>query len=112
MNAEEGVALEESVQLIQRALAIEPDNGAYIDSLGWAYFKLGRLDEATKELERAAHLIEDAVIFEHLGDCYAAQGRREEAAKAWRRSLELNAEQPQVRHKLEHSSHAPPSAAH
>jgi tetratricopeptide (TPR) repeat protein len=53
MFADEGVKLDEAVTLIRKALEIEPENGAFIDSLGWAYFKLGRLDEALAELLRA-----------------------------------------------------------
>jgi len=53
MFADEGVKLEEAVTLIRKAVEMEPENGAFIDSLGWAYFKLGRLDEALAELLRA-----------------------------------------------------------
>jgi Flp pilus assembly protein TadD len=86
-------------------MAIKPNNGAFIDSLGWAYFKLGRLDKARTELERASQLVADPVIFDHLGDLYAAMGRYEGARTAWLLSLELDPEQDAVRHKLEQLPH-------
>ncbi len=54
MLAERGERLDESVELIKRALKFEPDNGSYLDSLGWAYFKGGKLDLAEEHLKRAA----------------------------------------------------------
>lgn len=88
MLAERGVRLEEAVSLIQRALAEEPHNGAYLDSLGWAYYKLGRLTEAEEQLRRAVERSgHDPTIREHLGDVYAKMGRHEEAHQQWDRAL-------------------------
>lgn len=64
--AEEGRNLDQAETMIKKALEFEPDNGAYIDSLGWVYFKKGKLKEAIKELERAAGLLSDPIINEHL----------------------------------------------
>src|SRR5262249_13172250 len=70
--AEHNQNLEEAVHLTQRALTAEPDNPFYIDSLGWAYYQLGRLEDARRELERAVQLgANEAVVYEHLGDVYA-----------------------------------------
>jgi len=101
MYADRGIHLDESVALVERALAIEPDNGYYIDSLGWAYFRKGMLDEAIQELKRAVSLVpDDAVIVEHLGDVYFERKMLREAQEAWERSLRLQAENETVEEKL------------
>jgi tetratricopeptide (TPR) repeat protein len=88
MLADRGVRLPEAVSLIQRALAEEPHNGAYLDSLGWAYYKLGRYAEAEEQLRRAAERSShDPTIREHLGDVYAKLGRHEEAHQQWDKAL-------------------------
>ena len=94
--------LEESVELVKRALAVDPDNGYYLDSLGWAYYKMGRLEEARGELEKASGLApRDPTILDHLGDVYRDLGKLPLAVVQWRRSLEIEAGQDAVRLKLE-----------
>jgi predicted Zn-dependent protease len=103
MWAEEGTNLEEALDLIERAVTLDPDNGAYIDSLGWVLFKLGRHDESQQRLERAAELLpEDPTIFEHLGDVLAARGETRQAREAYEKALEINSDEnvEQVRRKL------------
>jgi tetratricopeptide (TPR) repeat protein len=101
--AERGENLEEALSLSRRAVALAPDNGAYVDSLGWAYYRLGRFEQARVALERAARLEPgDATLQEHLGDVYVALGQTDKALEVYRRALELgddNAEQ--VRRKLD-----------
>ncbi len=93
MWAELGQNLDEALGLIQRAVAMEPDNGAYVDSLGWVKFRLGEYEQARDLLERAARLIpEDAVIYEHLGDVYLAVGQPAEARRHYERALSLDGE--------------------
>ena len=88
MLADRGVRLEESLKFIQKALEIEPGNGAYLDSLGWAYYKLKQLDLAASNLEKAAELISgDPTIQEHLGQVYMEQGKAREAQAAWEKAL-------------------------
>src|SRR5215469_9306239 len=88
MNANRGVKLEEASQLIQKALEIDPDNGAYLDSLGWAYYQLGKLDEAEGPLLRAIERIgDDPTVHDHLGDLYLKMGKTKEAIKQWQTSL-------------------------
>lgn len=103
MFAEEGVHLDESVALIKKALELEPDNGAFVDSLGWAYYKLGRLDEALLELQRAVTLVkkEDPTIREHLGDVYFDKGMIQQAVEQWQRSLELDDTNVKLKNKLQ-----------
>jgi tetratricopeptide (TPR) repeat protein len=100
--AEAGIHLEEALNLATRAVSLDPDNGAYVDSLGWAYFRLGRPEQARSYLERAARLEpEDATLQEHLGDVYVALGQTERARQAYRRAIELGGENAEaVRRKL------------
>ena len=88
MLADRGIRLDEAVDLIQRALDLEPYNGAFLDSLGWAYYKRNQLDQAEltlrKAVERESH---DPTIREHLGDVLAKQGRVELAVIEWEKSL-------------------------
>jgi tetratricopeptide (TPR) repeat protein len=87
--AERGERLDEALSLIQRALAVDGRNGAYLDSLGWALYQMQRYDEAREPLERAAREYPtDPVVLEHLGDVYARLGQRELAVSAWSRALD------------------------
>jgi tetratricopeptide (TPR) repeat protein len=88
MLAQRGERLEESVGYIKRAVAIEPNNGSYLDSLGWAYFKIGKLDLAEENLKRAAdQLLTNSVVQDHYGDVLARLGRYDQAIAAWNRAL-------------------------
>jgi len=89
MNADRGVKLEESLSYIKQALTIEPNNGAYLDSLGWVYFKLGKYDLAEENLNKAAvHMGSDPTVQEHLGDLYQKTGRLKLAASHWDRAVQ------------------------
>ncbi|WP_281968492.1 tetratricopeptide repeat protein [Roseovarius nanhaiticus] len=82
--------LDEALDMIERAVAAEPNSGAIVDSLGWAQFRLGRYQEAVVTLERAAELYAvDPVVNDHLGDAMWAVGRTTEARFQWRRALSL-----------------------
>lgn len=97
---EENKNLEEARGMIEKALKAEPDNGAYLDSLGWYYFKKDKLDKAIEILSKASLLLEDAVIFDHLGDAYFKAGDTEKAKLNWQKSLEIEPEQDKVKEKL------------
>lgn len=85
-----GLKLDEGFRLIKRAVALRPDSGPIVDSLGWAYFRLGRYDKAVEALERAVVLAPgDPTINDHLGDAYWKVGRRLEAKFQWQRALSL-----------------------
>ncbi|MFC1582703.1 tetratricopeptide repeat protein [Planctomycetota bacterium] len=99
MLALEGRDLKRAVQLVQKALAKSPDNGAFADSLGWAYFKSGNMEQAGRFLKRAAVLLPDAEVLAHLGDYYSAIGDREQARRSWIAAL-LHRENAEVRKKL------------
>jgi tetratricopeptide (TPR) repeat protein len=88
MFVERGERLQEALALIQRAVGLEPYNGAYLDSLGWAYFRMGKLDEAEKHLRVAAgQLPRDSVVQDHWGDLLTKRGRHAEAVAAWKLAL-------------------------
>jgi tetratricopeptide (TPR) repeat protein len=86
--ADQGKNLLRAWEMARDAVAAEPENAAYRDSLGWALFKLGRFDEAVVELKKAADVDEpDGVILDHLGDAYQAAGQVAPAREAWQRAL-------------------------
>jgi tetratricopeptide (TPR) repeat protein len=89
MLADRGIRLEEATDMIKRALAEEPTNTAYEDSLGWAYFKENKLPEAEEQLRKAAaRAIHDPTILGHLGDLYAKMGKDDLAEAQWQKSVE------------------------
>jgi tetratricopeptide (TPR) repeat protein len=89
MLAERGVRLEEAVSLISRALAEDPGNASYLDSMGWARFKQDRLQEAEEYLRKAVSRNgHNPEILAHLGDVLAKSGREDLAAAQWEKALE------------------------
>jgi len=98
---EENKNLDQAQVLIKKALELEPNNGAYIDSLGWLYFKQGKLKEALKELKRAASLLEDPVIYDHLGEVYFKLNDTLNAKLNWQKSLKLDPNQESLKKKIE-----------
>ena len=90
MLADRNVRLSEALDMIKKALENDPDNGAYLDSLGWVYFRLGRLDEAEENLKKAVSRVgKDPVVFDHLGDVYSKKDNLKEAITWWERSLRM-----------------------
>jgi tetratricopeptide (TPR) repeat protein len=91
MWAERGTNLDRARDLIEKAVKAQPDNDAYLDSLGWVLFKLGKPREALDAMSRALKAAEkpDPTMYDHLGDIHAALGEPDQAREAWRKSLEL-----------------------
>ncbi len=88
MLADRNVRLTEAVDMIKKAVDREPSNGAYLDSLGWAYFRLNKLDEAEKTLRHALELMQrDPTVHDHLGDVLSHAGKTREAIAQWQASL-------------------------
>ena len=92
-----GINLDEGLEMIRKAVDQRPSDGYIVDSLGWAYYKLGRFEEAVKELERAVELqTADPVINDHLGDAYWRVGRKTEARFQWSHALESKPEEEEI----------------
>jgi tetratricopeptide (TPR) repeat protein len=99
--------LDTAEQLVHRALELDPHNGAYFDTLGWAYFRQGRYSEAVAELLRAASLLEkpDPVVLDHIGDAYEKLGKITEAMIYWQKAHGLDPKNPTLAEKIDrHSS--------
>ncbi|OYX99227.1 MAG: hypothetical protein B7Y80_12000 [Hyphomicrobium sp. 32-62-53] len=90
---DQGINLDDGMRLIERAVAVKPDDGYIVDSLGWAHFKRGNYAEAVRYLERAVELRpDDPVLNDHLGDALWKVGREREARFQWDQSLTLKPE--------------------
>jgi tetratricopeptide (TPR) repeat protein len=108
---DKGQNLHDALGMIQRAVELRPEDGYIVDSLGWAYFRLGDFAQATRYLERAIELLpEDPTINDHLGDAYWRTDRRAEARFQWSRALQFQPEADEVKGiqaKLDHGLGAP-----
>jgi tetratricopeptide (TPR) repeat protein len=88
MLADQNTQLDEALGYIKHAVNLDPANGAYLDSLGWAYFRLGKYDLAEENLLKASQKINtDPTVHDHLGDLYQKTGRLKLAAANWERAL-------------------------
>ncbi|NNC37460.1 MAG: tetratricopeptide repeat protein [Hyphomonadaceae bacterium] len=110
---DKGVNLNRAFTMIRKAVELEPQSGAIIDSLGWAHYKLGQYSEARIQLENAAERSpSSATIIDHLGDVYWKLGRHREAGYQWERALELDPtdkERAAIKAKLKGGLSAAPS---
>ena len=101
---DQGVHMDEGMNMIRRAVEQRPDDGYIVDSLGWAYYRTGNYAEAVKNLERAVELKpEDPTINDHLGDAYWRVGRALEARFQWSHAKDLNPDKddlPKIEEKL------------
>jgi tetratricopeptide (TPR) repeat protein len=88
MLADHDQKLPEALQLVERAVKLDPENGAYLDSLGWVHYKLGQYELAEESLERAIILIpKDPTAHDHLGEVYASTAHLQQAVAQWESSL-------------------------
>jgi tetratricopeptide (TPR) repeat protein len=88
MLADQNTKLDEALGYIKRAIDIDPSNGAYLDSIGWAYFRLGKYELAEQSLVKASQKINtDPTVHDHLGDLYQKIGRLKLAATHWERAI-------------------------
>ncbi len=102
MWADKGIKLDQAYDYVQKALALEPDSGAFVDTLGWVYFMQGKCQAALNEIRRASELIpDDPTITEHLGDVLFKLGDEKQAIPYWERSFVLDPDNTNVVHKLE-----------
>ncbi len=104
--AERNEKLEYALELALKAIAAKPDNGAYLDTVGWIYYKLNNFQQALSYIQLSlANRENSAVVIEHLGDVYLKLNQISAAVKCWRRSLELNTNQENLKRKLEIYGH-------
>ena len=95
---DKGQNLEAALKMIQRAVELRPKDGYIVDSLGWAYYRLGDFGNATQILEHAIELLpEDPTVNDHLGDAYWRSGRLAEARFQWRRALQFKPEADEIK---------------
>lgn len=101
MWAENGVKLEKGLEYIIKALELDPNNGAYIDTLGWIYYKCGKYTKALEQIQKANELIKnDPTIIDHLGDIFNDLEEKEKAISYWKQSFLLDPENETVAEKL------------
>jgi tetratricopeptide (TPR) repeat protein len=112
---DQGINLDEGMKMIKRAVDQRPDDGYIVDSLGWAYYRIGNYEDAMKNLERAIDLKpEDPTINDHLGDAYWRVGRTLEAKFQWAHARDLKPEPedlPKIEAKIEHGMPDDPSSS-
>ncbi|GAB4367938.1 MAG: tetratricopeptide repeat protein [Calditrichia bacterium] len=96
-----GIELEKALNLVNRALEIDPDNGAYLDTKGWIYFQMGQYQEALYYIQKALESREEsAEVIEHLGDVYMKLGNTQEARECWQKALEKDPDNENLKEKL------------
>lgn len=105
MWAEQNMHLDEAEQMIRRALKKEPNNGAYLDSLGWVEFRAGKFEQALTDLQRAAQNMtrDDPVVFEHLGDTYLKLNRVAKAVESWQKAFALDPQNRKIAAKIDNA---------
>ena len=109
---DQGQHLDQALKMVERAVALRPNDGYVVDSLGWAHYRLGNYAEATHNLERAIELVpEDPTINDHLGDAYWRRpGAATRRAIKWRRALQFKPDADdaaKIEVKLEHGVDKP-----
>ena len=100
MLADRNVRLDYALELISKAVEMQPNNTAYLDSYGWVYYRLGDYEKAITYLKRAAELDSDPVMFDHLGDAFSATGDGGQARLWWKKALDLDPENEAIKEKL------------
>ena len=106
MLADRGEKLDKARGMIEKAVRLEPQNAAYVDSLGWVLFKLGKTQDGLAQIQKAIELSDkepDATLYEHLGDIYAALKQSDKAREAWQKSVALEPS-PSVQKKLDQAA--------
>jgi len=115
MWAEHSMHLDEAEDMVRRALQFDPNNGAYLDTLGWVYFRKGKLEEALAELLHASENLTkpDPIVFEHIGDAYSKLNRVPQALDFWQKAIALTPDNKSLADKIEKTrttiSKGPPS---
>lgn len=101
MYADKGIKLDEALPMIEKAVSLDPENGAFLDSYAWVLYKLGRYAEALVQMKKALEYDQsDAVLYDHQGDIYAALTSHELARESWTKALEIDPENEEIKAKL------------
>jgi len=99
--AERGLQLERALEMAKEAVQAEPDNAAYLDTLGWIFYKLGKLKEAEEYIAKAVATGKaSSVVVEHLGDVYSKLGQKDKAMEMWQKALDMNSKNQALRDKI------------
>jgi tetratricopeptide (TPR) repeat protein len=99
--ADKKVNLDKALDYIQRAIELKPENGFIYDSLGWVYYRLGKIEQAVKALEKAAKLSpDDPAILDHLGDVYLESGRVQQALEAYRKAVKFSSDNEKEKNRI------------
>jgi len=99
--SERGVRLDEALEMAHKALSSDPENGAYLDTVGWIYFKKGSYEEAKTFIEKAFQKRDQsAVVADHLGDVYEKLGMHTKAVEAWEAALQIDQDNEQIQEKI------------
>ena len=103
MWAEHNLHLDEAEDMIGRALQFDPNNGAYLDTLGWIHFRKGKFEDAVGELLRAEQNLTrpDPIVFEHIGDAYSKLNRVSQALDFWQKAMALSPDNNLLAEKIE-----------
>jgi tetratricopeptide (TPR) repeat protein len=105
MWADHNMRLGEADEMIRLALQADPNNGAYIDTLGWLEYRQGKFDQALVDLLRAAQKLtrDDPVVFEHIGDTFAKMNKMAQAVDAWQKALNLDPKNKSLSEKIDNA---------
>ncbi|MCR4440245.1 MAG: tetratricopeptide repeat protein [bacterium] len=107
--AERGIRLDEALLMVEKALQAEPENGAFLDTIGWVYFKLGDYQRALEKILKSVEVRPgSAEVIEHLGDVYEKLGELSKAQEYWQKALELDPSRTHLEQKLKGTSHTRP----
>lgn len=103
MWAEHNMHLDEAEEMVGRALQFDPNNGAYLDTLGWIHYRKGKFEDALNELLRAEQNLArpDPIVLEHLGDTYAKLNRIPQALEFWQKAMGLSPDNKLLADKIE-----------
>jgi len=96
------IRIDEALEMVSRALEIDPDNGAYLDTKGWIYYKMGQYQDALHYIQKAVEQREDSSeVLEHLGDIYLKLNNIPEAKKYWEKALDKNPLNTELQKKIQ-----------
>ncbi|HEX8076471.1 MAG TPA: tetratricopeptide repeat protein, partial [Chthoniobacterales bacterium] len=103
MWAEHNLHLDEAEEMVGRALQLDPNNGAFLDTLGWIHYRKGKFEDALNELLRSAQNLNkpDPVVFEHIGDAYSKLNRVPQALDFWQKAMALTPDNKLLAEKIE-----------